>query len=239
MPFARSAAGATITLAVVPVGSTGGHVHDQIARPAGAFYAVGENVNGQGRPAGGGSSITLTVPASGEVAVVYRSSGVGGSERIVARAELASRTALDSSELTVEVPGLVELVETGSIDTIGVVSAHPNSHWGTQAMVDRLREAGDSLQAQFVIQLQVNDMSLPLGGVFDINDNWRPDHVEHRQGTSADIRTDGALGLTSAQRRQLREQWLRLNPDLLPAEAILDERASSRPHWHFRVSGGN
>ncbi len=35
--------------------------------------------------------------------------------------------------------------------------------------------------------LGINDMSLPLGGLFDIYHNWHPPHNSHRKGTSVDI----------------------------------------------------
>jgi hypothetical protein len=38
------------------------------------------------------------------------------------------------------------------------------------------------------LRIGVNDMSLPLGGVFDIiPTNWVADHIEHRDGTDVDI----------------------------------------------------
>lgn len=37
------------------------------------------------------------------------------------------------------------------------------------------------------IALSVNDMSLPKGGVFDLDNDWRFAHREHRDGTDADI----------------------------------------------------
>ena len=38
--------------------------------------------------------------------------------------------------------------------------------------------------------LQVNDISLYYGCLFDINANWRPSHITHRMGLDADIRTE-------------------------------------------------
>jgi hypothetical protein len=33
----------------------------------------------------------------------------------------------------------------------------------------------------------INDMALPLGGKFDIQDNWQSPHISHDQGTAADV----------------------------------------------------
>lgn len=46
-----------------------------------------------------------------------------------------------------------------------------------------LRETG--------ILLRVNDMSLPLGGLFDIDNNWMSPHSGHRVGLEVDIGVQG------------------------------------------------
>lgn len=33
----------------------------------------------------------------------------------------------------------------------------------------------------------INDMALPIGGKFDIHDNWQLPHISHDQGTAADV----------------------------------------------------
>lgn len=33
----------------------------------------------------------------------------------------------------------------------------------------------------------INDMALPIGGKFDIKDNWQSPHISHDQGTAADV----------------------------------------------------
>jgi murein endopeptidase len=38
--------------------------------------------------------------------------------------------------------------------------------------------------------LFINDMSLPYGGLFDVNGDWKTPHKTHRIGKSADIRTE-------------------------------------------------
>jgi hypothetical protein len=42
--------------------------------------------------------------------------------------------------------------------------------------------------------IYINDMSLPYGGLFDIQGNWRPPHVTHRTGRNADISGRGPGG---------------------------------------------
>ena len=38
-------------------------------------------------------------------------------------------------------------------------------------------------------RLCINDISLPFGGLFDINGNWRRPHGSHRMGVDIDIAT--------------------------------------------------
>lgn len=42
--------------------------------------------------------------------------------------------------------------------------------------------------------LSLNDMSLPVGGLLDIHDNWKTPHHLHRHGTSADVNRRNLAG---------------------------------------------
>jgi len=42
-------------------------------------------------------------------------------------------------------------------------------------------------------KIAVNDMSLPYGGIFDLNQNWQGPHFSHSQGTAVDVRGNGGL----------------------------------------------
>lgn len=43
-------------------------------------------------------------------------------------------------------------------------------------------------------KLALNDMSLPMGGIFDIRKNWRKPHNRHALGTAVDVRGNGSTG---------------------------------------------
>jgi len=50
------------------------------------------------------------------------------------------------------------------------------------------------------VKLAVNDMSLPMGGLFDIDATWEPSHHEHNRGRAADVRAiTGAYAIPSNQ----------------------------------------
>jgi hypothetical protein len=49
-------------------------------------------------------------------------------------------------------------------------------------------------------QVCINDMSLPLGGKFDIHDDWQSPHISHDQGTAADVATVSKSGSCPASK---------------------------------------
>lgn len=53
--------------------------------------------------------------------------------------------------------------------------------------------------------IRPNDMSLPLGGVFDIFDQWRPDHETHRDGLDIDINRSSQVVDSMGQDKQRNE----------------------------------
>lgn len=52
----------------------------------------------------------------------------------------------------------------------------------------------------------MNDMSLPFGGVFDINQNWSPPHFQHSTAGAVDIRGNTALyAVPNSQQPEFRQ----------------------------------
>jgi len=61
---------------------------------------------------------------------------------------------------------------------------------GTELMIEAitvLAKEYNLLSEDLNYILSVNDMSLPMGGVFDLHDNWTRPHSSHRFGTDADL----------------------------------------------------
>ncbi len=70
--------------------------------------------------------------------------------------------------------------------------AHPTVHWGKWDFNFELRMLARKWYQTFGKPLVINDISLPKGGLLDINSNWKseppPDgHQTHRKGINADI----------------------------------------------------
>jgi hypothetical protein len=163
---------------------------------------------------------------SGIATVVYSASAFGGTVGLIG----TSPGAVTADEtIAVAVAGLVELVESQSIDKIGLTATHPSNHRGTVQMVARLEELADSFFVRYQTPVQVNDMSLELGGKFDLNSSYNVTggHAEHRVGENADIRT---IFSSEAQLRYLQLVWENLGG------SVFDETDTSQPHYHLRAN---
>jgi hypothetical protein len=75
-------------------------------------------------------------------------------------------------------------------------------------------------------RLYFNDMSLPPGGIFDINSTWAPPHIEHRNGASIDI---SAVPGTTMNQEQVFLEILKK----YTSNHILEGAGPSR-HYHVR-----
>lgn len=103
----------------------------------------------------------------------------------------------------VSVQNLVELPPASDIYircglTSGCVSdghhddMHPQPSFGRRELVQKLVGLAAMYRSSLLSQdesqkLRISDISLPFGGVFDMNHNWLPPHKSHRKGISADI----------------------------------------------------
>jgi len=78
---------------------------------------------------------------------------------------------------------------------IGATVKHMNSnsynHWMTSTAAYGIYNTAVSFLAANPGQgkIAVNDMSLPRGGLFDINGTWAPSHWNHQRGKAVDVRS--------------------------------------------------
>jgi hypothetical protein len=88
------------------------------------------------------------------------------------------------------------------------------------------------------VKICTNDMSLPFGGVFDINQNWSPPHTYHRKGDSVDIPTSAANSCPSYRvPDSIRREFLQLCIDsygAIPERANCAGSCLESNHIHFR-----
>jgi hypothetical protein len=116
---------------------------------------------------------------------------------------------------------------------VGATATHPDNHYGTPSFVAKLAALATlyymKYQSQLSNKLEYNDISLVTGGLFDIKNNWRSDHIEHRVGISADMRL-----VPSSREEKLREIM-----DYVEINGFITVHPLPAPHWHIREYGNN
>jgi hypothetical protein len=185
--------------------NTGGHIHSDSGRPLGTLEPLSGN---------SGSDAFLTVTYTAPIASgVVRVTGSG----------FHPTYGFFSGDFTIGilVPGLSELGPGVNYDLVGQTATHPSNHFGSASLLASLTSLAQTYAAAYPGQrLGYNDMSLPYGGLFDINANWSTPHVSHRLGTDVDLR------LVPPQQRQALQQMIRSSG----ISTILVEGN----HWHLR-----
>jgi len=224
---------------------TGGHNHnggdDQLSPPLtemGYIVNVAELDSAQGE-------IFADTDDLGEIELRYRTPEFGGTIELVASYTIGTNTLIARDTITVKVPGLVLLPNGINYSKVGGTPSHhgprldgrfqnnrnPDSnHYGTQEFVDFLIELSntwdtfvqiDTTQDNRQTPLNINDISLINGGLFDIAARWNPAHNYHRVGRDVDIRTTRTLpftGVFSARNGVLLKRVLNQN-----GEPLLDD----------------
>jgi len=200
----QAVSGASVRIRSEFVPFSGGHEHNNPVLPAnrsGLFYKSGSGSNPK----------TLTTDSTGTAVVdSFRASQIAG--KFLITAYLASDSTMkDTVNLNVRVPPLFDFAtiqtnfwgltgNTGLTTYSGCPNTpirHSSNHWGTQAMADALQVVlirflqwgGTQDGGGRFLKLDLNDMSLETGGVFDICSTWDLDrgHSLHRIGASVDI----------------------------------------------------
>jgi hypothetical protein len=94
----------------------------------------------------------------------------------------------------VGITGLEDLGTGAGYVLTGDKPQHPSNHWGVAAFAMALRRVASEYANEHPDHpLRYNDMSLPMGGLFDIATrsqsgyDWTPPHKTHRLGTNLDM----------------------------------------------------
>ncbi|MBI1723033.1 MAG: hypothetical protein HYR48_03905 [Gemmatimonadetes bacterium] len=175
------------------------------------------------KPTGELSVTTVNTGAEGRAVVRYTSPLVSGPVTIRGQSSNAAPGELTA---TVGIGGLVQLGGSARVQLIGETAAHPSNHWGTQGLVDALDSLASLFYDTYHGALEINDISLELGGVFDLRRSWVPPHAEHRVGRSADVRTRTR---TAAELEFITRQW-----EIAFGGTVHDETTTDAPHYHLR-----
>jgi len=175
------------------VDGSGGHDHVSPRRPR-TLDNYGSFALKRATPSQASNPFEGTTSAGGEGDIAYTASLFG--DRMLFKAQSSENRLLwDTVSVVEKVPGLVPL-PTGANNLITYTSterfhALPNSNYGipdaVRAVSQAVRSYAEELGMASDIFLAAIDMSLPLGGLFDINGNWSSPHELHRAGKSVDF----------------------------------------------------
>jgi hypothetical protein len=167
---------------------SGGHDHNDPPLPGsqqGTFYGQGAS----------GNPLILKTDMSGKAVVdSFVASSIAGSYIVTASLAAASKVR-DTVNLTVGVPGLLELTPGLHYHLVGApqnyaetddpcrvmppISQHSRNHFGKATLITAVQAISviyDSLHPG--VDLRINDMSLVHGGGFDIGNGWERDIVD-------------------------------------------------------------
>lgn len=88
---------------------------------------------------------------------------------------------------------------------IGETSQHPINHFGRPQTIDLIKEIAWQYRTEFpnAEVLNVNDISLKWGGLFDISGEWAMPHEFHRYGRQADFRLSSIPAGNQARFKQI------------------------------------
>jgi len=189
---------------------------------------LGEQGGGHGHTGGDRPLGTLSrTTGLGQFDFDYEAPEVSGIVNVVATGadSFGNAIAPYTFKMKVQTNGMVPLPPSADYRFIGNAGTHTERFWGTAELVAAVASLARDYHALFADHtLGYNDMNLPLGGLFDLNDDWTEPHCGHR-GNSADLRTtDVPMG----RRRDLRRLIVVEN-----GLALHDETQTAHPHFHL------
>ncbi len=140
--------------------------------------------------------------------------------------------------ILVRVPNLVNLPPSPIYDLIGdVPGVHIFNHFGTSVMNAKVTKLATAFTAKFPgRKLELNDISLPLGGIFDVcaragdcasgQKPWQFPHRTHRFGDNIDVRS---FTVSATEKREFEKIATRLKLTL--------KVENKPPHFHLTFFG--
>lgn len=210
-----------VQLSPTAVAGSGGHVHNT-NRPRGTFNPDHGNTG-----ASGFLPVTYTSPEASGITSVNLTGSVNGSPIIPGVFTIG-----------VEFDGLQLASGNGLVIDTASQMHDNNNGFASADMISGIQDLPgdftDRLAQSHITNVPVIEftaLSLPQGGLFDFQNEWRPPHVSHRFGNDGDI---AIRNLTRAQRAAL--AWTIINDGFttpVPGERPSDPNAT---HWHIRLN---
>jgi hypothetical protein len=214
--YAYGPAGKQFKFRLTRVPSSGGHLHDDGTEDP---RAVGKAVPPE-----------VTTTGSGSIPVEYQSTLMCGHVHMEMVEVSYPNDVKGTVYNIVTFSGLVALPSHKALRPYTFDPGHPDAHWGTQDLVNRIMRLADAFASAFPNQvLWVNDMSLREGGLLDSVQGARlaPPHKGHKYGGEVDI---SYLKMTPAHRK-----WFRENVEKTSNFFRRVKLHGSPIHWHCSI----
>lgn len=243
---------------------SGGHLHNGSQQQSPPDSLMGWIVNIADADSAH-TQVQATTNTDGEILLRFRAPQFGGRVAIQAALAIApGDTVFATDTIAVKVPGLVLLTDGSNYKKVGGTNNHTgprldnahlnfrtpdNNHYAIPAFRDSLISLADawadsvqsdSAQDNRQTPLNINDISLPNGGLFDISGRWRISHRHHRVGTDADVRTTRKFPLSISERNAVLLSEIIVNGvnlghrNLVFEQFCIDKRLSTGGRTHGR-----
>ena len=222
---------------------SGGHSHDG-NRPMGKYKYPRDTTANR-------DSIVARTDNTGRIKFRYVASQFGGVERIKAIL-VSDTTKFDTLSLMTRVPGLlpfpagVNYSKTGGTCThygpgnpSGCTTPDNNHYFVSQTAIDSLTYAASQFKKakwNTTGNMRLNDMSLPLGGLFDKDGKWRRPHKAHRIGRSVDIENLQMEQVDTVSIYTGRDTSFTI-PKVKFVKDFVNFMEVQMRHWHFEKEG--
>lgn len=225
-----------VELTVEVEANSGGHEHDNSVR----------HTNHSGKLSGtstGPNKVEGTTDSTG-YNFTFTSPIVSGVHKIT-----AACIDIDCGDATLDnikagVDNLTSL-GVGNWELIGdVKNSHTDNHYLTDTSINRIKTISKLYKDTYPLEkvLHLNDASLITGGLFDIGNNWKPSHHEHRRGTVIDIRANNNTGAIPPRNWNAFKVIVRDSSGTASLERfynsdIFGDEIISKRHFHVRLEG--
>lgn len=244
---------ADVTLNYSALASSGGHVHDDNRNQHVGIFELTATTHNSEPPSTG--TFIVNTGATGKVIVKYVAPQASGQTKVTMTCALPDGAACESRDdyINVGIAGLLRLGAGINYEFIGLTEIHPDTRFGTPALVTAMRSLADRYVAQYSTttrrvngvevtepsKLFYNDMSLQWGGLLDCYTSpscggapWKEPHASHRLGGNADVDTTSVANIAPSKEARARLLELRkiIKKDL--GMKIYDG-VGHGTHWHL------
>lgn len=135
-----------------------------------------------------------------------------------------------------------KIIANSKMIDLGATGTHPHNHNGTQLLWTALTKIAQEYHNKFSCYkeydpIAINDMALPYGGVFDINNDWRGPHYSHHRGKAVDIRCKTGLPNSVIYDKDIINEFLAICDKHKLKYARHELEGTKNEHCHCGING--